>query len=52
MHRLRGRNILDHHERDKRNNMRCLPGEFQLTKRQLGPQQLHVQRGDVCGNPK
>jgi hypothetical protein len=49
VHGLRGWNILDHHERDACVDVSDVPGWFQFTKRQLGRQQLHVQRGDVCG---
>jgi hypothetical protein len=34
--RLRGWNILNNHERDKRNNMPRVPGELELTQRELG----------------
>ena len=46
--RLRGRDVLGEHERDQRHSMPRVPCRLELTERQLGRQQLHVQRGDVC----
>jgi hypothetical protein len=49
VYRLLDWNILNNDRRDDRNNMRFLPCRHERTQRKLGRQQLHVQRGDVCG---